>query len=268
MNLPKNYPDFLQSIKQYDIGELAEIFKQQRGRPTKIGNYFNHFYNLMPASYILDYTTGNYIFATDKISSFTDKPLSYFIDGGVEFSVNLFHKKDLKVYSEKVIINNIQFLKTIPIEAHTNFVFKCNYRLRTIKGGYRNVLQQSIFIKSSENGMPLAALGFLQDITHYRNDSKIIQTIEPLIYTAGAGIGTDMPVLMNTYFSDEQEATLTLREIEVMKYLCDDLTSEQIAVKLGISRHTVDTYRRNLILKTNSKTVVGVIRYAFTHGYL
>nr|WP_121271675.1 helix-turn-helix transcriptional regulator [Pedobacter schmidteae] len=268
MKLPKNYSDFLQTIKHYDIGELGDIFKQQRDRPSKIGYYFNHFYSLMPASYILDYTTGNYIFGTDKISSFIDRPLSHFLDGGVELAVSLFHKKDLKVYSEKVIINNIQFLKDKPIADHTNYVLKCNYRIRTSRGDYRNVLQQSVFIKSLENGMPLAALGFLEDITHYRNDSKIVQTIEPLIHTTNSGIGTGKPLLVNTYFSDEQEAILTPREIEVMKYLCDDLTSVEIAKKLGISRHTVDTYRRNLILKTNSKTVIGVIRYAFTHGYV
>jgi DNA-binding CsgD family transcriptional regulator len=37
---------------------------------------------------------------------------------------------------------------------------------------------------------------------------------------------------------------------------------------MNISKHTVDNHRRNLLRKTNSKTSVGLVRFAFTEGYI
>jgi len=204
-------------IQHYDVGELESLFKNKKHRLSHLEGYFRHLHKAIPACYILDYTRSRYIFGTENIRQFIDRPLSYFLDGGVELAVSLFHKKDLKVYSERVIVDNIRFIKDKPASEHENYLFKCNYRIRTNRGDYRNVLQQSIFIKSSDNGIPLATFGFLSDITHYRNDSKIVQTIEP-IFSTPQNMRTETPVLFNTYFSEEKDTVLTPREIEVMKF--------------------------------------------------
>ncbi|NVO03491.1 MAG: response regulator transcription factor [Bacteroidetes bacterium] len=55
---------------------------------------------------------------------------------------------------------------------------------------------------------------------------------------------------------------LSEREIEVLKLIVEEYSSEQIADKLFISKRTVDTHRINLLAKTNSKTLVGLIKFA------
>lgn len=49
------------------------------------------------------------------------------------------------------------------------------------------------------------------------------------------------------------------REREIVVLLSDGFISKQIAEKLNISKHTVDTHRRNLIRKTDSKNSVEVV---------
>lgn len=61
---------------------------------------------------------------------------------------------------------------------------------------------------------------------------------------------------------------LTRREIEVLKHIADGLTNPEIAEKLFISPLTVDSHRKNLILKLNAKNTASLIKIAFQNGYL
>jgi len=55
---------------------------------------------------------------------------------------------------------------------------------------------------------------------------------------------------------------LTTREIEVLKLISKEHSSPEIAEILNISQSTVDTYRKNLLKKTNVKNSVGLAMYA------
>ena len=54
---------------------------------------------------------------------------------------------------------------------------------------------------------------------------------------------------------------LSPREIEVLQLIADGKTNKQIAQVLGLSVATVDTHRRNLMVKTHAHNAADVIRY-------
>ena len=58
------------------------------------------------------------------------------------------------------------------------------------------------------------------------------------------------------------EDFLTLREKEVLELICLQLSSTEIAEKLFLSARTVDGHRNNLLLKTQSKNVAGLVIFA------
>ncbi|MEO8235628.1 MAG: response regulator transcription factor [Flavobacterium sp.] len=58
------------------------------------------------------------------------------------------------------------------------------------------------------------------------------------------------------------EDYLTNREKEVLQLICKQLSTNDIAEKLFISNRTVDGHRNNLLLKTESKNVAGLVVYA------
>lgn len=58
---------------------------------------------------------------------------------------------------------------------------------------------------------------------------------------------------------------LTSREIEVLKLIAQEYSTQQIAEKLFISIPTVETHRRSLMQKLNVKSVVGMTKYAMNH---
>lgn len=63
--------------------------------------------------------------------------------------------------------------------------------------------------------------------------------------------------------SDEE---LTQREVEILRLICQEYSSAEIAKKLFISIHTVDTHRKHIIQKTKTKTIVGLIKYAIINN--
>jgi len=63
-------------------------------------------------------------------------------------------------------------------------------------------------------------------------------------------------------------ALLSEREIEVLKLLAEGHTSKEIGERLFISSQTVDSYRKSLLRKLDSKNVAGLIRIAFREGLI
>jgi DNA-binding CsgD family transcriptional regulator len=60
-------------------------------------------------------------------------------------------------------------------------------------------------------------------------------------------------------------AHLTKREIEVIRFIVHDFSSESIAKQLNVSINTIETHRRNIFKKLRLNTVVGLVRFAIKH---
>jgi two-component system nitrate/nitrite response regulator NarL len=61
--------------------------------------------------------------------------------------------------------------------------------------------------------------------------------------------------------SDNKEITLSLREIEVIELIAKEYTNAKIAEALFISERTVETHRKNIFRKTDTKSVIGLLKY-------
>ena len=64
----------------------------------------------------------------------------------------------------------------------------------------------------------------------------------------------------------DSAALLTHREIEVLKLICQQLTAEEIGERLFISSATVNGHRNNLLHKTGSRNITGLVMYAIRNG--
>ncbi len=57
-------------------------------------------------------------------------------------------------------------------------------------------------------------------------------------------------------------AFLSPRETEVLQLICEQKNTAEIAEKLFISPRTVEGHRTNLLLKTESKNIAGLVVFA------
>lgn len=60
----------------------------------------------------------------------------------------------------------------------------------------------------------------------------------------------------------EKEIKLTVRETEVLRLIAQEFTTQEIAEKLFLSKHTIESYRKNLISKLGVRNLAGLTRYA------
>ncbi len=61
---------------------------------------------------------------------------------------------------------------------------------------------------------------------------------------------------------------LTKREVDIIRLICKELSSREIAAELFLSEFTVNTHRKNLFKKLNVKNVAGVVNFAKENGLL
>ena len=59
---------------------------------------------------------------------------------------------------------------------------------------------------------------------------------------------------------------LTAREMDVLSLICEGMRTKEIAEKLFISVHTVESHRRNIMLKLNINNSSRLVKYAIDHS--
>ncbi|MEO7523197.1 MAG: response regulator transcription factor [Ferruginibacter sp.] len=64
---------------------------------------------------------------------------------------------------------------------------------------------------------------------------------------------------------EDLKINLTNREIEIVKLIEREMSNKQIASNLFISERTVETHRKNIFRKTNTSSLIGLVKYAYQH---
>jgi DNA-binding CsgD family transcriptional regulator len=123
------------------------------------------------------------------------------------------------------------------------------FRVRDGAGGWRHLLQQSLPIGLDAGGRVQTLLGVHTDITYLGlpADGRVFcfgQPGDPPRVAAPGVPPGDLP------------ADISGRERAIVLLLAEGLSSKQIAERLGISKSTVDTHRRNLLRKTGAKNTL------------
>ena len=138
-------------------------------------------------------------------------------------------------------------------------ILSTNYRIRNTTGGFTDFLIQCYLYYSI---IPYKTVFFLKIHTNIDWHKKIKHGYH--YYT-----GTDL-----SYFRYPDEELLQKgnifsdREFEIIRLIESGLNSEEIAEKLFISPHTVNTHRRNILEKTGKTHISEVIYYLKERGVL
>lgn len=79
-------------------------------------------------------------------------------------------------------------------------------------------------------------------------------------------VSTTTSHLLNTFIQySVTNCALTKREAEILQMLFAELTSREIGERLYLSERTVEEHRKNLQKKTNTRNIVGLLKYALRH---
>ena len=78
--------------------------------------------------------------------------------------------------------------------------------------------------------------------------------------------GIDVEELSDAEFTCEP-IVLSPREIEVITLIAEGLTNVEISEKLFLSKHTVNTHRKNIMNKLGVKNTAGIVMYAIKENF-
>lgn len=67
-----------------------------------------------------------------------------------------------------------------------------------------------------------------------------------------------------TSYSFKPGQDLSKREWDVIRLIVDEKTTAEIADELCVSRHTVETHRKNILSKLPVRNVVGIVKFALS----
>jgi DNA-binding CsgD family transcriptional regulator len=223
------------------------------------------FHHTIPMIYLVDYTTGKYLTMSKSVRVILGYEPENFINGGLAFTMENYHKTDLRVFNEQIFPDRLSFLKRISPAEHSNYIFSYNFRIRNKEKNYSNILQRNCFIKSDDKGNPLMSLGMVINVDHYKSESPVIQLVDKLSSHPNESPQT---VYKKAFYLHEEDKLFTKREKEVLLCVADGLTSREIADKLFISENTIINHRRNMQEKSNTSNAAGLVGFALRQGII
>ncbi|WP_430931306.1 response regulator [Saccharicrinis sp. 156] len=96
---------------------------------------------------------------------------------------------------------------------------------------------------------------------------EILQAFEAL--EAGKSyIDAKMSASLLQEDNDAAHPLLSPREIEIIRLIAEQQTTSQIATQLHLSKHTVETHRKNILFKLELKNSAGLVKYAIKNGII
>jgi DNA-binding CsgD family transcriptional regulator len=126
------------------------------------------------------------------------------------------------------------------------------YRLKKKNGEYIKVLRQTSPYKMCEKGKMISNYTVISDISFFNLNNSVSWQFEA-------------PKLEQEKFKQYIKLTyqdfFTKRELSILELLKKGLTSLEIAGALFISKHTVDTHRRNMLQKVNCENTIDLLNF-------
>lgn len=257
---PTTFPlsEYLQVIATLRANDLEAAHRDNAFIKRLLPNY--HHKRTDAGVYVLSYADKKYLYLNEQFGHLAEMPLREAAEGGIERSQRQLVDYDRTIHHNRVFGDFIREMSAIAPEEHPRYIMTTYYRIKTTSGKIRCVQQRSRFIKSTNDGKPLFAIGFLTDVTGQRNDSKISATIS---HESRPGL-----VFQNVYHAETKEQELDMKLVDVLRLMQQGLTDNAIAEKLFISRHAVDHRKRSLRKHAEARSLSTLLTYGFRHGYL
>lgn len=154
-------------------------------------------------------------------------------------------------------INGVEATKIIHKEfSEVKIIALTSYNTKSFIANMINVGAVSYLVKSASPSEMIETINEVSKKGFYYNDS-VMQVIQDDIIS-------DSKSNKSTF----DEEFLTNREREVLTLICQQLSTNEIAERLFISSRTVEGHRNNLMIKTESKNIAGLVVYAIQNKLL
>jgi DNA-binding CsgD family transcriptional regulator len=170
------------------------------------------------------------------------------------------HPEDKK-YLLDYEFKSIEFFKTLDFDKIKKYKAQYDFRIKAEDNKYVRILQQTIQIDYDQTNF-YRSLAIHTDISHIKTEGTPCFSIigidgEPSYYN-----------IQETAVFTKSYDLFTKREREVLKHIVEGKSSKVIADYLNISLHTVNTHRKNILIKANCKSPIDLVTKVINKGWI
>jgi DNA-binding NarL/FixJ family response regulator len=137
-------------------------------------------------------------------------------------------------------------IKVIIITSHYNDKYVTEFLARGAKG---------FLAKNSDIEVVVEAIYSVYEQGYYFDALVSKSMVEKLISANNGQFPDAMPLLSS-------------REIEVLKLVVQEKNNQEISAALFLSKRTIEWHKKNILVKTNSKNTIGLVKYALKNGII
>ncbi|GAA4445347.1 hypothetical protein GCM10023091_36910 [Ravibacter arvi] len=209
-------------------------------------------------TFVIDAPSAEYPFLSRGTSRTLGHAVEALKEGGAEFIATR-----LKVPNEicrVVMADQFQFLKENRELEEGSVRFRMGLPLVDANGKLRYLSQQHGITHKDSAGLPLGYYGVVNWVEGV-SKAKIFQQID--VYDQE--LHDWKTVSYKEFHPDiDEDKLLSKREIQILRFIAEGYGSKQIAGKLNLSLHTINTHRKNMMRRTNSLNTAGLLAYAMS----
>ena len=206
--------------------------------------------------------TNRFLYVSDKLKvlSYYD-PAMFIVENGVEKLLSLIHPNHLQAALQLIQQLVVNYCADNNKAHFKNVKISLNYMFKNGLGEYLQILHRPVILEVDENNKPTLVLNITHHVDHIKRDDSI----GGIIITGDENFIFDYDLEEKCI---EPPKKISDQEMKILQLLGKGLDTREIADKLFISPHTVDTHRRNIIKKTSCMDTTGVVAFAKLVGLI
>lgn len=209
---------------------------------------------------VFDLFRKEHVFVSENYSKMLKYDLTEFETKGNDFFNSRVHPDDFMV-NLKIGSELIRHSYQMPVAERKNYKVISDYRIKNGNGDYIRVIEQHQALELDKKGNIWLALSTV-DISP---NQDLTGGVKCIIFNAKTG-----KTLPYSFGSEQRDGKtfLSKREQEVLGLVKEGLPSKEIAERLFISIHTVNTHRQRILEKLNVSNSFEAIQYAARLGLM
>ncbi len=197
----------------------------------------------------------NFEYISKNFTACTGLSRDKMMEGGMDYFWSLFHPDDIKLWL-KSLTNLMTFTMTeLNDHQRTRMSYTWNYRIKNAEGHYVNIIQNTTPLQFDATHKPIIGMA------HY----TVLDGAIKMDICATAKFLNENNEYETLYYKNMSNTNLldaiSNRERDVIRLIITKRSSEEISKMLNISKHTVDTHRRNILKKLNLTSTFELSNY-------
>ncbi|SDR77377.1 PAS fold-containing protein [Polaribacter sp. KT25b] len=197
----------------------------------------------------------NFEYISKNFTACTGLSIDKMMTGGMDYYWSLFHPEDIKLWLNSLTDLMVFTMTELNDEQRKRMSYTWNYRIKNADNKYVNIIQNTTPLQFDSSNKPIIGMA------HY----TVLDGHLKMDICATAKYLNNKNEYETLFYKNQSTSNLlniiTNRERDVVRLLITNKTSEEISNNLHISKHTVNTHRKNILKKLNIESTFELMKY-------